>query len=193
MSTNGQRPRLNVVIASTRPGRVGEQVAQWFVPIAQEHAGFDVTLTDLAVLGLPLLDEPMPAIERLPYTHEHTRRWSTTVAASDAFVFVMAEYNQGYAASLKNALDFLYPEWAYKAVGFVSYGMSSGGLRAQAALRPVVTALKMVPVAHTVVMHLRETLDPQGKLTPAPRMADTAKEMLDELARMTGALAPLRA
>jgi NAD(P)H-dependent FMN reductase len=62
--------------------------------------------------------------------HEHTKRWSATVAAADAVVFVMPEYNRTFTAPLKNALDYLYYEWNYKPVGLVSYGGVSGGLRA---------------------------------------------------------------
>jgi len=182
-----------VIVASTRPGRIGAQVADWFVPIAREHGAFDVHVVDLAELNLPFLDEPDPAVEGSPYRHEHTRTWSRITAAADAFVFVMPEYNQGYTAPLKNALDYLYTEWLDKPVGFVSYGMTSGGLRAVHLIKPVVAALKMLPIADAVVIHLRQALDAQRRLNPTEAMHDAAKEMLDELARVTGAFQALRA
>lgn len=121
------KPCLQIVIGSTRPGRVGLPVAQWFSQRAREHAGFKVELVDLAEVNLPLLDEPNhPRLHQ--YTHEHTRAWSATVARGEAYVFVHPEYNYGLNAALKNAIDYLFGEWQYKAVGFVSYGGVSGGL-----------------------------------------------------------------
>lgn len=151
-----------------------------------------MTVTDLAELALPFLDEPEPAIEAESYRHEHTRRWSAIVAASDAFVFVMPEYNQGYTAPLKNALDYLYSEWVDKPVAFVSYGMKSGGLRAVQSIKPVVSALKMFPIDESVTIHLRQTMQPDGSWVPLQIHHDTAKQLLDELARVTKALALLR-
>jgi NAD(P)H-dependent FMN reductase len=185
-------PRLNVIVASTRPGRVGNQVGDWFAQVAREHAGFEVHLVDLAELDLPLLDEPVPAVEGEPYQHEHTRRWSALTAAADAFVIVTPEYNRGYPASIKNALDYLYAEWRDKPVGFVSYGMTSGGLRAVQQLTAVVPALGLVPLTDSVVVHLRDTLDARGTLVPTPRMVAAAKQILAELLRLTPALATLR-
>ena len=89
-------PRLNVILASTRPGRVVPRSAHWFAAIARDHGGFDVDVVDLAELNLPFLDEPSRRQSGEPYLHEHTRRWSAIIAAADAFVFVMPEYNQGY-------------------------------------------------------------------------------------------------
>jgi len=185
-------PRLNVILASTRPGRVGAQIGDWFANIAREHGGFDVHVVDLAELNLPFLDEPNAAESGEPYLHEHTRRWSAITSAADAFVLVMPEYNQGYNAPLKNALDYLYTEWHDKPVAFVSYGMTSGGLRAAQQLKTVTLALKMVPVLESVVIHLRQALDANGRLAPTAVMADAAKGVLDELARVTPALAALR-
>ena len=69
------------------------------------RTAFDVHVADLAEIALPLLDEPHhPRLRR--YEHQHTKDWSATVEASDAFVFVTAEYNHGYPAALKNAVDY---------------------------------------------------------------------------------------
>jgi NAD(P)H-dependent FMN reductase len=185
-------PRLNVIVASTRPGRVGAQVADWFLPIARDHGGFDVHVTDLGELNLPFLDEPEPAVEGRGYVHEHTRRWSAVTDAADAFVFVMPEYNNGFSAPLKNAIDYLYEEWAYKPVAFVCYGMSSAGLRAVNMIKQVVTNLRMMPVSGPVSIPLRQALDADGRLVPAAHMDRAAKELLDELLRLTNALGSLR-
>lgn len=185
-------PTLDVIVASTRPGRVGSTVADWFTARAKDHGGFEVNLVDLAEMNLPFLDEPEhPSTGR--YTHQRTRDWSATVEAADAFAFVMPEYNYGLAAPLKNAIDYLYEEWAYKPVGFVSYGMASGGMNAVQMVRQVVTPLRMVPVADLVAVPLRERVDADGALHPNDVMESAAARMLDEIARLTGALGGLRA
>jgi len=193
MSTTAERPRLNVIVASTRPGRAGAAIGDWFHRAAVDHGGFDVRLVDLAELALPFLDEPVAAIESRIYAGVHTHAWSATTAAADAFVLVTPEYNRGYPASLKNALDFLYHEWVDKPVAIVSYGMSSGGLRAAQALMPVVTALRMIPLSDVLPVRLRDVTDADGTIRPTAALADEAKDLLTELARVTEATAGLRA
>lgn len=183
--------RLVVITASTRPGRVGAAVTEWFMTLAVEHGGFEVQVADLAVIDLPFLDESNHPSER-DYQHEHTRRWSNLVDAADAFVFVMPEYNRGFTAPLKNALDFLYDEWAYKPVGFVSYGMTSAGLRAVEMIMPIVCVLRMVPIPTAVSIPLRQRTDENGALHPDEVMEACAKGMLDDLVPMSAALLPLR-
>ncbi len=184
-------PRLNVVVASTRPGRVGRQIGDWFAELARAHAAFDVRLVDLAEVNLPFVDEPHFADER-NYVHEHTRRWSALTDEADAFVFVMPEYNRGFTAPLKNALDYLLHEWQDKPVALVGYGMSSAGLRAADMIKPVLVALKMIPVAETVVIPLREVIDGDGQLAPSAAMEEGAAEVLDELRRLTAVFAAVR-
>ena len=129
MSTEVVNASLHVlvIVASTRPGRLGPEIAEWFVKATHLEAvrdGITVDVADLADIGLPLLDEPEHPSSGV-YVHEHTRAWSRRVAAADAFVVVTPEYNYGMPAALKNALDFLYDEWAWKPLGFVSYGNTS--------------------------------------------------------------------
>ncbi len=186
------KPRLNVISASTRTGRAGPAIASWFTEIARTESGFDVHHVDLAALNLPFLDEPEAAVEGLPYAHEHTRQWSAMTRAADAFVFVLPEYNRGYPASLKNALDFLYYEWNDKPVAFVSYGMSSGGMRAVEAIKPVVSTLKMMPINEAVTIHLRQTIDEEGALQPTAAMEKAAATLLTELGRVTAAFTAIR-
>lgn len=118
---------IAVIVASTRPERVGPAVAEWVMEGTADRAAATYTLVDLAHQNLPLLDEPEPASSG-NYTHEHTRAWSELVEGFDGFVFVTPEYNRGIPAALKNALDYLYTEWNDKAAAICCYG-SSGGLR----------------------------------------------------------------
>ncbi|MCF3964985.1 NADPH-dependent FMN reductase [Streptomyces fuscigenes] len=186
-------PKLGIIIASTRPGRVGLPVAQWVEKEARAHAGFDeVDLIDLAEVGLPFMDEPNhPRLGQ--YTHQHTRDWSARVEPCDAFVFVMPEYNYGYNAELKNALDFLHGEWRYKPVGLVSYGGVAAGTRAAQMIKQVVTTLKMTPVFEAVsIPFVQQFLDDEAAFTPNEMLEGSAKAMFDELVRNEAALRPLR-
>jgi NAD(P)H-dependent FMN reductase len=186
------RPVLQVVVASTRPGRRGGAIAAWLQQLAEQHSGFDVELVDLGEIGLPVFDEPNhPRLQQ--YTHQHTRDWSTTVARGDAYVFVTPEYNHSYPGSLKNALDYLSVEWADKAAGIVSYGGVSAGLRAATALKPVLGALRMIPVVDAVsIPFFAQFIDEDEAFVPNAELEAGGKAMLDELARLTPALARLR-
>jgi NAD(P)H-dependent FMN reductase len=182
-----------IVIASTRPGRVGLPVARWFEAQAVAHGGFDIQVADLAELQLPLMDEPNhPRLHT--YIHQHTRDWSALVDASDAFAFVMPEYNNGYTAPLKNAIDYLHNEWFYKPVGLVSYGGVVGGTRAAQMIKPVLAVLRMVPVGPAVAIpFVGRLVDDDGEIDANETMGQAAAAMLVELERVERALRTLRA
>ena len=185
-------PTLHVVIASTRPGRVGPTIAQWFYKFAVKHGNFEVELVDLAEFNLPILDEPNhPRLKQ--YQHDHTKRWSASVEAADAFVFVTPEYNYGPPPSLLNALNYLYQEWNYKPAAFVSYGGVSGGLRAVQMEKLTLTTLKMVPLMEQVTIpFFSQFINDAGVFTPNEMQEKSAGEMLNELLRWTEALKTLR-
>ncbi|WP_208801374.1 NADPH-dependent FMN reductase [Microbispora triticiradicis] len=186
------KPVLQIVVASTRPGRTGLPVARWFRERALAHDTFEVELVDLAEVNLPFLDEPHhPRLRQ--YVNQHTKEWSATIERGDAFVFVTPEYNYGFNAVLKNAIDYLHQEWQYKPVGFVSYGGVSAGTRAVQMLKQVVTTLKMVPVSEAVsIPFVTQFVDAEGRLRPNDVMDGSADAMLAELARLAAALRHLR-
>jgi NAD(P)H-dependent FMN reductase len=185
-------PTLQIIIASTRPVRVGPSVAAWIQQRAIAHGGFDVELIDLAEVNLPLLDEPHHPRLRM-YVHQHTKDWSATIDRADAFIFVVPEYNYGFNAAIKNAIDYLNAEWQHKAVGFASYGGVAAGTRAVQMLKQVVTTLKMVPLFEAVnIPFVQQFLDADKRLEPNELMESAATAMLDELARWTAALRTLR-
>ena len=159
---------------------------------AEEHGGFDVQVTDLAELNLPLLDEPNhPRLKQ--YTKQHTKDWSALVAASDAFIFVTPEYNYAFNAALKNAIDYLHGEWQHKAAGIVSYGGIAAGTRATQMLKQVLTALKIMPVPEAVnIPFVAQHLDEDKRFKSTELIDGSAKVMLDEVLRWTESLAQLR-
>jgi NAD(P)H-dependent FMN reductase len=184
-------PRLHTVIASTRPTRIGPSVANWFHDFAGQHGKFDAHLIDLAEFNLPVLDEPEHPARR-QYQHEHTKRWSASVSAADAFVFVTPEYNYGPPPSLLNALDYLFWEWQYKAVGLVGYGGISGGGRSTHAIKPTIATLKMMPIPENVWLPNVFQQIEQGVFTANAFNEQGASALLHELIKWTDALAPLR-
>jgi NAD(P)H-dependent FMN reductase len=186
------KPILQIIVGSTRPGRAGTAVAEWFRGLAAEHKAFTPQLIELADVGLPLYDEPNPPRSGR-YVHEHTRRWSQTVLAADAFVFVVPEYNHGYNAATKNALDFLHNEWRGKPVGFVSYGAAAAGARAIQGLLPVVTTLGMLPSGrHVTIPQIARAVPPGQAYTGNERADEGAGLLLDDLIRLTALLHPAR-
>jgi len=167
-------------------------VAAWIYDRAVSHGGFEVELIDLAEVNLPMFDEPRhPRFGE--YVHQHTKDWSATISRGDAFVFVIPEYNYGFNAAIKNAIDYLNHEWLYKPLGFVTHGGVAAGTRAMQMLKQVVSALKMVPMTEAVnIPFVQQFLDPDRVLQPNEVMESAATTMLDELTRWTEATQPLR-
>lgn len=184
-------PRLSVIVASTRPGRVGLPIAQWFVEHAKAHGKFEVDVADLHEINLPLLDEPRhPRLGQ--YEHAHTRAWSARVNAADAFVLITPEYNYGSPPALLNAVDYLSAEWAYKPAAFVSYGGVSGGTRSVQMTKQVLTTLKIMPIPEAVTIPFFMNAMTEGTFTGGSTHAAAATTMLDELLRWAEALKTLR-
>ena len=183
---------LKIVVASTRPGRIGLPIATWFTDVARRHGGFDrVEMLDLAEIDLPMMDEPAhPRLRR--YTKPHTISWSAAVDSADAFVVVSPEYNFSFPAPLKNALDYLVHEWAYRPLGLVTYGGLSGGTRAAHAIRQIASVLRMVPIPEAVALPMVFKQVVAGEFVPAEGNEQAAIAVLDELAKLAPALAPLR-
>ena len=186
------KPRLHVIIGSTRPGRIGPTIAAWLVDHARAHGVFDAHLIDIADFNLPLIDEPRHPVRR-QYEHAHTKAWSASVAAADAVVLVSPEYNFGPSPALLNALDSLYLEWNYMPAGVVAYGGPGGGVRSMARVMMTATALKMMPPPETVALYNVFGQIEDGAFKATDRERGRADAMLAELARWEEALRGARA
>lgn len=191
--------RIAVVVGSTRPGRRSEQVARWVHQAAQEFArrrcDLEFELVDLAEVGLPMLDEPVPAAIG-GYRHEHTRRWARIVDSFDGFIFVTPEYNHAVPPVLLNAIDYLFGEWNDKAAGFVSYGLN-GGVRAVEQLRLTLAEVKVACVRNQVVLSLFADFDipdmrETGRFAPAPHHREALDRLFEDLMAWAVALQALR-
>ncbi|TCO19182.1 NAD(P)H-dependent FMN reductase [Kribbella steppae] len=177
-----------MVIASTRPGRLGPAVGDWFVRATAE-LGVDLDVADLAEVNLPFLDEPEHPSTGI-YQHEHTRVWSRRVADADAFVFVTSEYNFAMPATLKNAFDYLHAEWAWKPCLFVGYGNTSAGTRGVQMARGVAGSLRMLSIGGDIFLRIADDMR-DGVVVDSERLNGRAAAALRELCRVADVLRPL--
>ncbi|KRE42974.1 NADPH-dependent FMN reductase [Knoellia sp. Soil729] len=181
---------IAVIIASSRPDRVGPAVAHWVMEGTQNRTAATYELVDLAEQDLPNLDEPEPASSG-NYTQPHTRAWAERVAGYDAFVFVTPEYNHGIPGQLKNALDFLYAEWNDKVAGIVCYG-SNGGFRAAEQLKLTLNELQVAVVRAQVELSTFDDMQDQRDMAPRDYQPGKRTTLLAAVERWAGALRPLR-
>ncbi len=142
---------ISVIVGSVRQGRFAEKSARWILDHLKKREGIDARLLDLADYPMPFFDAAVPPAMpgRPAYEHEVVRRWTQAIAASDGFVMVSPEYNHAPSGVLKNAIDWVYPEWNRKAVAFVGYG-SVGGARAIQQLREIAVEVQLAPLRHAV-------------------------------------------
>ncbi|MGH9691424.1 MAG: NADPH-dependent FMN reductase [Candidatus Acidiferrales bacterium] len=176
--------KVEIIIGSTRPKRIGEQVAEWVLSLVSGTRDIEFELVDLARWPLPNDEPNIPANQE--YMHEHTKAWSRQVSAGDGYVFVTPQYNWGYPASLKNAIDHLYKEWLGKPAAIMSYG-HRGGAKAAAQLRQVLEGLHMDPVTTMpAIAFTNEMLAENGRLLDPARdfapYAESVKTAIEELA-----------
>jgi NAD(P)H-dependent FMN reductase len=187
------KPRIAVVISTTRATRFGDKPAQWIRKLAAERGDMSVEVLDLRDYPMPFFDEPA-SNAWMPSKDPVAQRWQKKVAEYDGYIFVTAEYNRAIPAVLKNALDYAYPEWNRKPAAYVGYG-GVGAARAIEQLRLVNIELKMAPMRTGVHIGGADFMAvwQQGKaLEELPHLAKGAVEMLDELAWWTGALKAAR-
>lgn len=184
--------KLKVITTTVREGRKGISVAQWVMDYLKDNPDFEIELLDLKEIDLPLMNEPNhPRLQQ--YTHDYTRRWSEMIHPADAFIFVLAEYNYSFPAPIKNAIDYLFNEWRYKPVAFVSYGGVSGGLRSSQHLKSVVTTVGMMPLADQVNIPFFATkIDEGGVFHPDEHITRSMDRMMSELKKWTLALKSMR-
>jgi len=183
---------LKIIIASTREGRKGPAIAQWVFEEANKSDLFRTELIDLKEINLPFLDEPHHPAQK-KYTKQSSLAWSALIEPAEAFILVTPEYNHGFPATLKNALDTVYKEWNNKPVGIVSYGGLSGGIRAVELIKPVLLALKMVPLLHSVnIPFFAQQIDETGKFNANEKIQKAFDSMFPELAKWTALLKKMR-
>ncbi|HSW81761.1 MAG TPA: NADPH-dependent FMN reductase [Candidatus Saccharimonas sp.] len=181
--------KILVISGSNRPNRKTTGLAQWVHDYAKNYSDMDFEFVDLAELNLPFLDEPMPPLYG-NYQNEHTKKWAQIVGSADGFIFVTPEYNHGYPAVLKNAIDFLGAEWFRKPVAFVAHG-SNGGVRSVEQLKNVINQLQMVPVPTGLNVAFSDW-DEQNNFAAGAKYEKHLGTLLDDLKWWTDALKTAR-
>ncbi|WP_251149737.1 NAD(P)H-dependent oxidoreductase [Cellulosimicrobium sp. Marseille-Q4280] len=183
-------PRIAILVGSTRTGRNSAGVAHWVLDRAAQRSDATFEVVDLADHPLPHLDEALPP-RMQQYENPLAWEWSRVIDGFDGYVVVTPEYNHAPAAVLKNAMDWLYHEWADKAVGFVGYGVQ-GGSRAVEQLRLVAGELQLADVRTQVGLSLYDDFEEYARLAPRARHEGDLDAMLDELVAWSVALATVR-
>lgn len=187
------KPKIAVIIGSTRENRFGDKPAQWIHDLGKQRDDLDFEIVDLREYPMPFFDEAASPLW-VPSKSEVAQKWQKKVDGFDGFVFTAAEYNRGPAAVLKNALDYAYPQWVNKPVAFVGYG-GVGGARAVEQLRLNAIELQMAPIrtaVHILWTPMSEVMSGEKKLSDFDYLNQGGKDMLDQLAWWAKALKAAR-
>src|SRR5450631_1488709 len=188
--------KIQVIMGSTRHGRFSERVAAWVVEYLAAYGRFEVELVDLRDYPLPFFDQAPPALTLRDYSGEDVARLGRKLDEADGFVVLTAEYNHGYPAVLKNAMDHTFVEWGRKPIAFVGWG-NVGGARAIEQLRQVAVEFEMAPLRHAVhilpdiLRPARESGDPFDTSAFAP-LEPRLTMLADDLDWWTSAIAHAR-
>ena len=142
------KPKIALIIGSTRPTRFADIPAQWMLKQAQARTDMTVVLVDLRDYDLPLFNE-MASNAWMPSSDPKAVAWQKKMGEFDGYIFVVAEYNRSITGALKNALDQAYVEWSRKPMTAIAYG-ALGGTRALEHLRTIGVELQMVPTRNAV-------------------------------------------
>lgn len=187
------KPRIGIVIGSTREGRFADKPAQWIFDLAKARHDIEAELVDLRDFPLPFFDEPAsPAW--VPSKSEVAQRWQKKVESFDGFIFTAAEYNRGPTAVLKNAIDYAYNEWNRKTAAFVGYG-GVGGARAVEQLRLNAVEMQMAPIragVHIQWADMMPVMQGEKQLSDFDHLTKTGNDMLEQLVWWTKALVAAR-
>jgi NAD(P)H-dependent FMN reductase len=182
---------IGIIIGTTRDNRVSPQVAQYILNHAQQRQDAQYQIIDIKDFNLPPYNEPVPALFSTDYQTPQAKAWSEAIKALDGLIFITAEYNRGVTAPLKNALDYLYPEFANKAAGIVSFG-SSGGKSAAHALREILIGLEVATVKAQPGFNLFTDFKDMREFTPNSLHDSSINDLFNQLEPWAKALHSLR-
>lgn len=186
--------KIQVILGSTRPQRQSEKVGKWVIKQISKNSEVEAELIDLKDWPLPFYNE-VSGVGYLNgnFSVEIAKKWGEKIAEADAYIIVTPEYNHGYSAVLKNALDYAYSQWNNKPIGFVAYGGIVGGSRSVEQLRLVAIELQMTPIREAVyIPAVWEVFDETGNLKEANAYNQTFESMLKQLIWWTKALKEAR-
>lgn len=180
------KPRIAIIISSTRPTRFGDVPAQWIKAQADAHGQLDTEIVDLRDYNLPFFAE-VASNAWVPSQDEQAKKWQEKIGSFDGYIFVVAEYNRSITGALKNALDQAYVEWKHKPFGSIGYG-SMGAANALGHLQNIGVELQMVPTRNNVriggsdLFKVHSGFGGSGNLDDIKgAIGDSAKAMLDDV------------
>ena len=186
--------KIQFILGSTRDGRSGEKIFNWLKEQVSKNKGFkaEAEFIDLKEWDLPFLkDAVSPSMGK--YSDPLVIKWSEKIDSADGYVFITPEYNHGYSAVLKNALDLIYKEWNNKPLAFVSYGGISGGTRAVQQLKQVVIELQMFPIRNAVAIPMIwQAFDEKGQLKNVESYNQSLQPMLENIVYYSSVLKEAR-
>ena len=174
-----KRPKIGIIISTTRPGRFADIPTNWLFNIAKERNDADFEIVDLRNYPMPFFEEKMPRAHA-PAQNEVALRWGKKIASLDGYIFVTAEYNHGIPAVLKNAVDYLYSEIQRKPAAFVGYG-GTGAARAVEQLAQSLNAATLKYAGHIGMVEMIGMLREGKSMADYPYLDDSAKRVLDEI------------
>ena len=174
-----KRPKIGIIISTTRPGRFADVPTNWLFNIAKQRDDADFEIVDLRDYPMPFFEEKVP-LHLAPPQNEVALRWGEKIASLDGYIFVTAEYNHSIPAVLKNALDYLYSEIHRKPATFVGYG-GTGGSRAVEHLRNILAVASLPRAVHIGMIEMMGMMREGKSMADYPYLDDFAKRMLDEL------------
>jgi len=185
--------KLKIITSTVRPGRKGPIIARWIEEAVKNYGSFEAEVLELGEINLPLMNEAVHPIMK-QYEHEYTKQWSAKIDEADAFIFVTAEYDYSYPSPLKNALEYLVHEWAYKPAGLVSYSSGAfAGVRAAMSLKTDLLSLRTVSLAEMVnIPSLDQFINADGIFTPNELLITSSTLMLNQLVRWTKGLKAIK-
>lgn len=185
--------KIQIILGSTRPGRKSELVCKWLTTKLPKSDDVTYEIIDLRDWPLPFFNEPVgPSQNGGKFTLALAEKWAAKIKEGDGYIFITPEYNHGYSAVLKNALDYVYYEWNQKPVAFVSYGGIAAGTRAVMQLTQIARELQMVSIREGVHLPFIWTaFDDLGNFKEEYHVPDPAP-MIDQLIWWTKALKEAR-
>jgi NAD(P)H-dependent FMN reductase len=181
-----KRPKIAIIISTTRPGRFADIPTDWLFNIASERDDAEFEIVDLRDYPMPFFEEKMP-LHMAPPQNEVAVRWGRKIASFDGYIFVTAEYNHSIPAVLKNALDYLFPEIQRKPATFLGYG-GTGAARAIGHLQQILATASLKYNVHIGMIELLGMQREGKSMADYPYLDDYAKRMLDEIVWWTDTL-----
>ncbi len=173
--------KLLVVTGSARKGRVADGVLAAVQKEASQIEGIELTVADLTALDLPFYNNELPpSAPDYSETNETVLAWSKLVSEADGVVLLMPEYNHTLSAIQKNAIDWLYKEWADKPVGVVTYGWY-GGAHSLVTLKEIATVIKINLHDNPAQLYFTKDLDVEGNVLDETAVGEKIHTVLTAL------------